>query len=294
MYCTEGKTSQINKFIRNKRRLIELLKEQKQNIINQAVTRGLDPNVKLKPSDVEWIEDIPEHWKIRRLKTLVSIRYGLGTPPKELLGGVPMIRATNIERGKISEKGLIFIDPEDLPTGKNAFLDKDEIIVVRSGAYAADSAIITEEHVDAVAGYDMVVTVNFASPAFIAVSLLSKYVLRDQLFLARSRAAQPHLNAEDLGSTLIALPPCDEQVEIAQHINNMDKEINNTISKTNREIDLIREYHTRLISDVVTGQVDVRHITVPEADETDLTPLDEDDIDAEELLEEALDTEDEA
>jgi type I restriction enzyme, S subunit len=64
----DWKSAQINKFIRNKRRLIELLKEQKQNIINQAVTRGIDSDVKLKPSGVEWIGDIPEHWEVRRLR----------------------------------------------------------------------------------------------------------------------------------------------------------------------------------------------------------------------------------
>lgn len=62
----------FRKFIRNKRRLIELLKEQKQNIINQAVTRGIDPNVKLKPSGVEWIGDIPEHWESTKLKRVIS------------------------------------------------------------------------------------------------------------------------------------------------------------------------------------------------------------------------------
>jgi len=69
----DWKTAQINQFIRNKRRLIELLKEQKQAIINQAVTRGLDPNVKLKPSGVKWIGDIPEHWEVATLKHLASI-----------------------------------------------------------------------------------------------------------------------------------------------------------------------------------------------------------------------------
>jgi len=69
----DWKTAQINKFIRNKRRFIELLKEQKQNIINQAVTRGLNPNVKFKPSGVEWIGDIPKHWETRRLKTIANV-----------------------------------------------------------------------------------------------------------------------------------------------------------------------------------------------------------------------------
>ena len=71
----------FRKFIRNKRQFIELLKEQKQNVINQAVTRGLDPKVKFKPSGVEWIGDIPEHWEVRRLKFLAT-KFGSGVTPR--------------------------------------------------------------------------------------------------------------------------------------------------------------------------------------------------------------------
>jgi type I restriction enzyme, S subunit len=81
----------FRKFIRNKRRLIELLKEQKQNVINQAVTRGINPNNKLKPSGVEWIGDIPEHWEVRRLKFLARIKNGQDYKAVEADSGYPVI-----------------------------------------------------------------------------------------------------------------------------------------------------------------------------------------------------------
>jgi type I restriction enzyme S subunit len=90
------------------------------------------------------------------------------------------------------------------------------------------------------------------------------------------------------------LPPVEEQASIVSYIEHETATIDYAITRTNHEIDLIREYRARLISDVVTGQVDVRHIAVPEIAGEDLTPLDEDDTDAEDLLDEALETEDAA
>ena len=84
----------IRRYVGAKRKLIALLEEEKQAVINQAVTRGLDPNVQLKPSSVEWLGDVPEHWEVRRLKTVGRIRYGLGQPPREADDGLPFIRAT--------------------------------------------------------------------------------------------------------------------------------------------------------------------------------------------------------
>ena len=81
----------IRCFVTAKRRLIALLEEEKQAVINQAVTRGLDPNVRLKPSGVEWLGDVPEHWEVRRAKTLGRIRYGLGQPPRESAEGLPLM-----------------------------------------------------------------------------------------------------------------------------------------------------------------------------------------------------------
>ena len=124
-----------------------------------------------------------------------------------------MICATDIDAGTIRTDNLLRVDPEALPPDRNLYLKSGEIIVVRSGAYTGDSAIVPPTLGEAVAGYDMVVTVTRASSRFIAYCLLSRYVLECQLLLLTLRAAQPHLNAEELGSVLLALPPTLKEQE---------------------------------------------------------------------------------
>ena len=248
----------IREYVSTKERLIALLEEERQAVIHQAVTKGLDPNVKLKASGVEWLGEVPENWEVGRLKAVSEIRYGLGQPPRESETGLPLIRATNVSRGHIVEKDLLRVDPTDVPAGRDAFLREKEIIVVRSGAYTADSAIVPREYTGAVTGYDMVVTVTGAVPEFIAEALLSKYLRDDQLIVASNRAAQPHLNAEELGGSVVLLPPLPEQASIAQHLHDANTDIDNAMNSARRQIELMEEYRTRLIADVVTGKIDVR------------------------------------
>jgi type I restriction enzyme S subunit len=250
----------ISRLIQTKRTLIALLNEQQQAVNHRAVTRGLDPNVCLKHSGVPWLGEIPEHWEAKRLKSIAEIRYGLGQPPRESETGLPLIRATNVDQGRILEKNLIRVDPADVPKTRNAFLKAGEIIVVRSGALTADSAIVPREYEGAVAGYDMVVTVRRARPEFIATALLSSYIQADQLVIASMRAAQPHLNAEELGTAIFLLPPDEEQKRIVEFVRNESSPIDTAISRREREIDLLREYRTRLVADVVTGRLDVREV----------------------------------
>ena len=248
----------IRAYVSTKERLIALLEEERQAVIHQAVTRGLDPNVKLKSSRVEWLGDVPEHWKVGRMKAVGLIRYGLRQPPRESETGLPLIRATNVSRGHIVEKDLLHVDPNEVPAGRDAFLREKEIIVVRSGAYTADSTIIPKSYAGSVTGYDMVVTVTGAVPEFIAATLLSKYLRDDQLIVASSRAAQPHLNAEELGAAFVLLPPLPEQSSIVQHLERVNTDIDTGVSLARRQIELMEEYRTRLIADVVTGKLDVR------------------------------------
>jgi type I restriction enzyme S subunit len=251
----DRKTAQIDQAIAQKERLIELLKERRQILIHNAVTRGLDPNVRMKDSGVEWIGDVPEHWEVKRLKYLGNIKYGLGQPPKESENGLPLIRATNIERGNIVEKGLIYVDPSDIPWQRDPELKENDIIIVRSGAYTGDSAIIPPKYSGAIAGYDMVMTPISINAKFLAFALLSKYVLNDQLFLLRMRAAQPHLNAEELGETLILLPSEFEQQEIVNAISNFTLKIITAIDCKQAEIEKLKEYKATLINSAVTGKI---------------------------------------
>ena len=252
----------INRYISAKERLIALLEEQRQAVIHQAVTRGFESNVPLKPSHVANVPLMPTHWEIKRLKSMSRIRYGLGQTPRESPNGLPLIRATNVNQGHITEKGMMFVDPSSIPTTRDAVLQENDIIVVRSGAYTADSAIIPKRYEGAISGYDMVVTATRAHPEFLALALLSAYVRDDQLIVESNRAAQPHLNAEELGNAKILTPPRPEQDTIVRRLRQSLTDIEGVKQRTIRQIGLIKEYRTRLIADVVTGQIDVHSIVV--------------------------------
>lgn len=253
----DHKTALIDQAIDIKQKQIELLKERRQILIHQAVTQGLNPEVKMKDSGVEWIGEVPEGWEVVRLKTLGKIRYGLGQPPKTKEDGLPLIRATNVERGRIVEKDLIFVDPEDIPWERDPMLKENDIIVVRSGAYTGDSAIIPKHYAGSIAGYDMVLTPTSINPRFLSYTLLAKYVLYDQLYLLRMRAAQPHLNAEELGQTIIVCPPKLEQQQIFEYLENISKKIATAITLKQQEIAKLQEYKATLINSAVTGKIKV-------------------------------------
>jgi type I restriction enzyme S subunit len=267
--------TQTAKLVRAKKKIIALLNEQKQAIIHRAVTHGLDPNAKLKPSGIPWLGDVPEGWEVKRLKQVSRIRYGLGQPPAEKVGGLPLIRATNVDHGRILAKNLVYVDPDAVPKSRGAFLKTGEIIVVRSGAYTADSAIIPAEYEGSVAGYDIVVTATHVLPEFLAAVLLAPHVQIDQLIPASMRAAQPHLNAEELGAAVLAVPDAQSQRSIVTHIDNEAALADKAIDIGQREIALIQEFRTRLIADVVTGKLDARAAAASLPDVIEIEPIDD-------------------
>lgn len=209
-----------------------------------------------KDSGVPWLRKVPLSWDAMSLKRFTYVRYGLGQPPPEITDGLPLIRATNIKNGKISEAGMVYIDPQDVPKSRDAFLSEDEIIVVRSGAYTGDSAIVTTRYVGTVAGYDMVVTIRKGYSPYFAWQLLCPHV-RDLQFAFNSlRAAQPHLNAEELKETIVVVPPLLEQRAIAAFLDRETTKLDALIAKKGRLIELLQEKRTALISHVVTKGLD--------------------------------------
>lgn len=255
----DQKTNQIDKLIEQKEKLLKLLAEKRTTIITQAVTKGLDPQVKMKDSGIELLGNIPFNWKVSKIKFNGQTRYGLGEPPPKIVDGKPFIRATDIFRGKIDLTNIQFIDPDFIPWSKDPTLHEGEILVVRSGAYTGDSAIVTKECEGFIAGYDMVFTPKTVNSMFLSFVLLSKYMLIGQIYQARNRAAQPHLNAEELGNFIIALPPIEEQDFIAIYLK---KYLDSTDSASNsiiQSISKLKEFREALISSAVTGQIDVRN-----------------------------------
>ncbi|QQC83620.1 restriction endonuclease subunit S [Acinetobacter bereziniae] len=253
----DQKTSEIDQAIAIKEQQIALLNERKQIVIQKAVTQGLDSNVAMKDSGLNSVGNIPQDWEIIKFKYLAKVRYGLGQPPRQLDNGLKIIRATNVERGKIVEKGMLYIDPNDIPWDRNPTLNKDEIIVVRSGAYTGDSALVTEEYAGCIAGYDMVATPFNCYPKFLSTVLLSHYVLYEQIYLLRMRSAQPHLNAEELNELQIVVPPMNQQRLIANYIEKVEADIGEAISLIKQQLEKVKEYKTTLINDAVTGKIKV-------------------------------------
>jgi type I restriction enzyme S subunit len=238
-----------------KRCQLETLETLASSILLHSLTIGLRQDVETRPTGASVLPQIPVGWRFGRLKSVAAIRYGLGQPPAELSSGVAMIRATDVDAGTIRTDKLLRVDPDELPPDRNPYLKAGEIIVVRSGAYTGDSAIVPAELEGTVAGYDMVVTVTRASARFIAYCLLSRYVLEGQLLLLTLRAAQPHLNAEELGSVLLALPPTrKEQEAIADHLDVKLAEVKAIVTGIQAQIATLTSYRKSLIHECVTGQ----------------------------------------
>jgi len=254
----DHETNKIDTLIKKQRQLIKLLKEKRQAVISHAVTKGLNPDAPMKDSGVEWLGAVPEHWEIIPLKFLTNIKYGIGEPPKYQDEGIPLIRATNVRSGDISSINLVYVDPDDIPENRIIWLMKGDIIVVRSGAGTGDSSIIPAKYDGSIAGFDMVVRPKTIYPDFLGHVLLSDYVRKDQIDLEKMRAAQPHLNAEELGECIILVPPHTEQNNITDHIERKLITFDKITEKVESGILLLQERRTALISAAVTGKIDVR------------------------------------
>jgi type I restriction enzyme S subunit len=288
-----NESAQINKFIRNKRRLIELLKEQKQNVINQAVTRGLDPNGKLKPSGVEWIGDIPEHWAEIPLKQIAradnSGSYGVEPELGEVV--LPVATTAQIDKdGRFLVKKMPirgFTEAE----AKRYSCKPGEILVVKSSGSISNvitgkAGIFTEDTPDfAFSNFLMRLTAKHEKvlPLYLFY-LLTSHLTRERVKRMVAGSTYPNLRVGEYLSSKLPLPEISEQSAICDFIRSETSVLDQAIDRTQREIELMREYRTRLISDVVTGQVDVRGIEVPEVAEEELLALDEDTTDADDVI----------
>lgn len=154
----------------------------------------------------------------KRLGDFGTIRYGVGQPPKQIDNGIPMIRATNIDRGRISHNDLMRVDSLEIPASRRTFLSEGDIIVVRSGAYTGDSALIGREWIGALAGYDLVVSLDQSKvdPRYIAEFLLSRRTVVSVLTALSARSAQPHINADDLSGVTVPIVDLSSQRVFAE------------------------------------------------------------------------------
>lgn len=263
----DSKFAQISGFIRNKRRLIELLKEQKQVIINQAVTRGIEPNVRLKPSGVELLGDITEHWEILPIKRLVKTKMADGPheTPKFVDEGIPFVSAEAVQDGRIvfsRKRGDISYEAHE-EYSKKVKPQKNDVFIVKSGSTTGKICIINFDAEFSIwSPLALVRTNHKIFPLFMYFALTANY-FQQQVQDRWSFGTQPNIGMAVLQNLKVLYPPSlNEQSNILDHISRETSPINLAISRTEREIALMREYRTRLIADVVTGKADVRDVAV--------------------------------
>ena len=254
----------IRGYISSRERLIELLEKYRQAVIHHAVTRGLDPDVRLKPSRVEWLGDVPAHWEVRRVKQVVQIQGGFAFPADSFGNkGVPVVRMNNIRRGVLDLDDVVRIPKHQC---KDAFaLKEGDIIYGLSGSIGATGSLGNYAVVRKV---DIPVQLNQRVARFrplidritegFLVESLQTRVFYDQVLSHTTGTAQFNVSTNDIGNVALALPPIEEQRRIVRHLSTTTAKINAAIDRARREIELLSEYRTRLIADVVTGQVDVR------------------------------------
>ena len=230
----------IQAYIDAKQRLIALLEEMRQAIIHQAVTRGLDPNVKLKPSSVEWLGDVPEHWRMKRLKSLVSIKTGgKDTINRKEDGKYPFfVRSQTVER----------IDTWSYDG--EAVLTAGDGVGVGKVFHYLNGKFDFHQRVYKFSDFSGIMGKLFFHSFKIN---LNKVVLQ-----GTAKSTVDSLRLPMLQNFPIPLPPRDEQDAIVDFCDKHSTDIDLATELARREIELMEEYRTRLIADVVTGKLDVR------------------------------------
>lgn len=273
--------AKINKFIKAKKKLIAVLKEQKQAIINEAVTKGLDPNVKMKPSGIEWLGDVPGHWCSKYLfqiseeqfvsnrnhknQNLLSLSYGkiIRKDINKTEGLLP----ESFDNYQVVKDGNIILRMTDLQNDKKS---------LRVGL-VKETGIITSAYV-------CIRTRNIADPEFLNYVLHAYDYIK--VFYGMGGGVRQSIGFPELKKIIIFMPELDEQRRIVDKLLSIDKEIANKVCLAEKEIELMTEFKNSLISDVVTGKVDVRNIVLDESEDDAIedAELDEESID-EEILE---------
>lgn len=242
-------SQKINHFIAKKQQFIALLKEQRQSVINETVTKGIDKKVKLKVSGIKWLGNIPEHWEVRKLKYCVTLNSN-EIEIENIETDLKKIALENIDNwtGRFVETGNPTFE------GKGNYFKKGDVLFNKLRPYLA-KAYIAEENGIAVNEL-LILTPN--ENIFISHFLFQRLMTSDFIDVVNSStygAKMPRANWTFIGNLKLPIPPLSEQTQIINHIKTETATIDTAIAKTEREIELIKEYKEAMIAEAVMGKV---------------------------------------
>ncbi|EJB8375503.1 restriction endonuclease subunit S [Acinetobacter baumannii] len=233
----DTETARIDNLISKQEKLIELLEEQRKSIISHAVTKGLNPNVPMKDSGVEWLGQVPEHWKIGRLKNLLSINNGSDYKEFEVENSENSYPVYG-SGGVFTYSSKYIYDQESVLLGRKGTINKP--LYVTRPFWAVDTMFYSQ----------------------VKQGVHGKYVYYQALGFPYDRyssnTALPSMTQTDLLNLSVAIPLISEQIEITQFLDNENAVFDNLISKQKKLIEKLKEYRSSIISHAVTGKIDVR------------------------------------
>ena len=260
----DRKTEQIDELIRIKERKTELLQEQRTVLINQSVTKGLDPNVEMKPSGVEWIGEIPKHWEVLKVKHVGSSNPSKNNPKTDCLKDklvvfLPMERVHT--DGTIDQE--LKLPYSQLKNGYTYFEENDVLIAKVTPCFENGKIVLVK---------NLATPVGFGSTEFIVIRPNPQKVFPPFLYYilynAPLRSIGKHFMTSAVGlkrvptkfveNFQISIPPKQEQIQIANFLDRKTQQIDELRSNEQQSIELLKEYRQTLISEVVTGKIDVR------------------------------------
>lgn len=267
----DHKTTQIDTLISKKQQFISLLQEERIAVINQAVTKGLDPNVKLKDSGIEWLGEIPKHWEVKKLKLIFNSSKGLTITKENLESeGIPCVNYGEIH----SKFGFeVDIDKHQLKYVNPTYLESDYKSLIQNGDFvfadtsedisgAGNFTYLKSNH-EIFAGYHTIILralENIESRYF--AYQFDSIPYRTQIRQSVKGIKVFSITQGILKNTSLWIPPLVEQRLIIEFLDIETEKILSLKNSARKEIELLKEYKTALISEVVTGKVDVRNLII--------------------------------
>ncbi len=266
----DHQTTIINQLITEKESFITKLQEKRKALINEVVTKGLNPNAPMRDSGIEWLGMIPKHWKLSKMKFIGTVKGRIGfkgysvtdlvdssTPNRAIvLGGTNVMKS-----GFISYEKLTFLSYEKYEESPEIMLKGGEILITKVGAGVGENAIYTyyEDKVTINPNVMLLVVDNDSmDEKFVNYFLLSDTIKSQIHIESQKSGAQPAINQSFIKNLPIFVPNKIEQSEIVNFIESRTTKIDATIGEIQLQLQKLKEYKTAVISEVVTGKVDVR------------------------------------
>lgn len=260
----DKKFEETNQLIDKKEKMINLLEQQRQSIITEAVTRGFNPNVKMKDSGIEWIGEIPEHWDIKRIKHVASIngRIGFrGYTVNDIVSegeGAITLSPSNIQNGKLNLEKLTYLSWEKYYESPEIMITENDVIFCKTGSSYGKAALVGKVDYPMTLNPQLIVIkVNKISSAYLSY-IFQTPLIKNQVETIVAGGTMPTISQESLLSMKFVEPPMKEQEEIVEYLNECDSEYDKILDSISKQIQRLKEYRQALIYEAVTGKIDVR------------------------------------